>query len=265
MFRIGEFSKLAKTTVKTLRFYDEIELFTPSFVDDNGYRYYSVTKLYELQRIIELRGFDIPIEGIKKILTGTSVVDVLNNRKCEIENELCKNKNNLDLINKLMAVAKKGDFMKEYQATEIIMPECIVYYKKGVIKDYSGMNDFVLSAGAEVSKNNPELKCSGYCFITYTAKEYRKTDIELEYVEAVADFGKESENIKFKSLPQEKAISIMHKGRYDKLGEVYAYGVSWIKENGYEIANPIRERYIDGCWNKSDESEYLTEIQIPVK
>ncbi|MEA4820736.1 MAG: MerR family DNA-binding transcriptional regulator, partial [Erysipelotrichales bacterium] len=51
MFRIGEFSRLAKTTIKTLRFYDEIVLFKPTFVDDNGYRYYSIDDLCKLQFI----------------------------------------------------------------------------------------------------------------------------------------------------------------------------------------------------------------------
>lgn len=68
MFRIGEFSKLAKTTVKTLRFYDEIKLFTPSFVDDNGYRYYSIDQLGDLQKIVSLRAVNMPIDEIKEIL-----------------------------------------------------------------------------------------------------------------------------------------------------------------------------------------------------
>ena len=38
-----------------------------------------------------------------------------------------------------------------------------------------------------------------------------------------------------------------------------------IKIYGYEIAEPIRERYIDGMWNKESEDEWLTEIQIPIK
>ena len=37
------------------------------------------------------------------------------------------------------------------------------------------------------------------------------------------------------------------------------------EENDYEIAGNIRESYIDGIWNKDDESEWLSEIQIPVK
>ena len=36
-------------------------------------------------------------------------------------------------------------------------------------------------------------------------------------------------------------------------------------ENGYEIVGNIRGNYIDGVWNKDSESDWLTEIQIPIK
>ena len=39
MYKIGEFSILSKTTIKTLRFYEKERLFLPSLVDENGYRY----------------------------------------------------------------------------------------------------------------------------------------------------------------------------------------------------------------------------------
>jgi DNA-binding transcriptional MerR regulator len=40
MYRIGEFSKMTKTTVKTLRYYDEVDLLTPEFVDPfTSYRF----------------------------------------------------------------------------------------------------------------------------------------------------------------------------------------------------------------------------------
>ena len=38
----------------------------------------------------------------------------------------------------------------------------------------------------------------------------------------------------------------------------------YIEENGYKISGSIRESYIDGVWNKENESEWLTEIQVPV-
>lgn len=42
MLKIGDFSKMGKTTVKTLRYYDSIGLLRPKQIDaDNGYRWYA--------------------------------------------------------------------------------------------------------------------------------------------------------------------------------------------------------------------------------
>lgn len=267
MIKIGEFSSLAKTTIKTLRFYDEIDLFKPFFVDDNGYRYYSIEQLCVLQKIVDLRAIDMPIDEIRQIINGKDVMTILTNHLQELSDEKNSIKNKISLINNYIVKAKKGDFMKNYQATQIVLPKCIVYYRHGTIDSMKDMFSFVLDAGEEVRKNNPTLKCSklNYCFVVYSAKEYKEKNVELEYVEAVEEVGKESENIKFKTLKEQKAISVMHKGAYAKLREAYAFAVNYVKEKGFEIAGPIRERYINGCWDKENEEYYLTEIQIPIK
>nr|WP_294952474.1 hypothetical protein [uncultured Eubacterium sp.] len=41
--------------------------------------------------------------------------------------------------------------------------------------------------------------------------------------------------------------------------------LKYVEENGYTVADNPRECYIDGCWNKDNENDYLTEIQIPIK
>ena len=52
MFRIGEFSKLARVSIRTLRHYDEIGLLVPDQVGpENGYRYYSAQQLSQIARI----------------------------------------------------------------------------------------------------------------------------------------------------------------------------------------------------------------------
>jgi effector-binding domain-containing protein len=40
--------------------------------------------------------------------------------------------------------------------------------------------------------------------------------------------------------------------------------MKWIEENGYQITESPRESYIDGIWNKENEEDWLTEIQIPI-
>lgn len=61
MFRIGEFSKMSKTTIKTLRYYDEVGLLKPEAVDRfTGYRLYTTEQLVLLHRIQSLRA-DRPV------------------------------------------------------------------------------------------------------------------------------------------------------------------------------------------------------------
>ena len=60
-------------------------------------------------------------------------------------------------------------------------------------------------------------------------------------------------------------IFIYHKGTYNNLRDSYNIILKYIENNGYEIIDNVRECYIDGCWNKENEADYLTEIQFPVK
>ena len=55
------------------------------------------------------------------------------------------------------------------------------------------------------------------------------------------------------------------KDKFNRIREAYSFLLKYITENNLEIIEPIRERYIDGIWNKASEEEWLTEIQIPVK
>lgn len=60
-------------------------------------------------------------------------------------------------------------------------------------------------------------------------------------------------------------MCIYHNGAYNKLAESYNIIMKYIESNNYQIVDKPRECYIDGCWNKETEEEYLTEIQIPIK
>mgnify|MGYP003306649314 CR=1 FL=1 len=102
MLRIGEFARISGLSIKTLRFYDETGLIKPDFVDTNGYRYYNNAGLEKANRIIELRQLGISINDIKKILSGTDLVEVLKARKIEIEKEIAQNQKNVTKIEELI-------------------------------------------------------------------------------------------------------------------------------------------------------------------
>lgn len=82
--------------------------------------------------------------------------------------------------------------------------------------------------------------------------------------EAVDKLKPDFDDITFKKIDPVTAVSVMYKGPYSELSQVYAFTFNWIEQNGYTVADSPRENFIDGIWNKEKESDWLTELQIPI-
>jgi DNA-binding transcriptional MerR regulator len=64
---IQDVARMAGTTSRTLRHYDEIGLLRPTRVGGNGYRYYDATALLQLQRILLLRELGLGLPAIAEV------------------------------------------------------------------------------------------------------------------------------------------------------------------------------------------------------
>ena len=262
MYKIGDFSSMSKTTIKTLRYYEKEGLLTPVYIDQNtGYRYYESSQLIDISKIISLRQIGLSIKEIKKVLDGYDMKEILNNRKNEIEKNIKNYNIELSKINYLLEESnmKNEIFIKD-------IPSYIVYYRDGIIEDLSKITEFVLETGSECAEANPGLKCvtPEYCYVSYLDGEYKEKDVKVRYAQAVEDFGNVTDRVKFMKSNPITAVCIYHKGSYDNFRESYEIILKYIEENDYEIIDNPRECYIDGCWNKENEEDYLTEIQFPV-
>lgn len=265
MHRIGAFSQLSKVTVKALRYYDEVGLLKPAHVDQwTGYRLYDTAQLIPLQRIVALRQAGLTIDEITAILSGQDGPGILTRRRSELHSELQEATLRLS---RLESIIHQEDFFMDYQATVRTLPGCTVFYRSGVIPTYAQLTEFILEAGAQCAAANPTLKCvePSYCFITYEAGEYQERDVAMTYHQAVTAKGVETDEIHFKELCPVEAVCVYHKGAYDRLGEAYAFALTWLEQNGYQLTERPRECYISGCWDQEDPANYLTELQFPVK
>lgn len=65
---IQQVAKLAGTTSRTLRHYDELGLVPPSRIGYNGYRYYDERALVRLQRVLLLRELGLGLPQISEVL-----------------------------------------------------------------------------------------------------------------------------------------------------------------------------------------------------
>ncbi len=67
--KIGEFARVARVSVATLRHYDQCGLLKPNELDpDTSYRYYSLDQLARLNRILALKELGFPLEQIAHLL-----------------------------------------------------------------------------------------------------------------------------------------------------------------------------------------------------
>ena len=68
MMSVKEISRLSGVSVRTLHYYDEIGLLTPTLKSEAGYRLYDDKALQKLAQILFFREFEIPLKEIRAIM-----------------------------------------------------------------------------------------------------------------------------------------------------------------------------------------------------
>lgn len=76
-FSTGELAKAAEVSVRTIQYYDQRGILTPSEVTEGGRRIYHDSDLERLQVICFLRDLDFSIKQIKKLLQEENREQVL--------------------------------------------------------------------------------------------------------------------------------------------------------------------------------------------
>ena len=145
MYRIGLFSKISKVTIKTLRYYDEVNLLKPEYIDqENGYRYYTTNQLFDLHKIVALRQIGFSIDEVISILNGRNVDEILDQRKLEIQTNLKECQDQLSRIENYRKERDEG-FSMNYQVVVKDLPEVIVFSKRIILKTYSDYFKVIVS------------------------------------------------------------------------------------------------------------------------
>ena len=110
MLRIGDFSKLTGVSIRTLRYYDEIDLFKPAELDlFTNYRYYKEEQIEDLKIINKLKAVGFTLEEIKQHWNHFTN-DVMEQKKKQLEQQLDNINNNIKEIDKLRSTIVDGRF-----------------------------------------------------------------------------------------------------------------------------------------------------------
>lgn len=263
LYKIGMFAQMNHITVKTLRFYEEQGLLTPAFVDsENGYRYYSMDQMAVIHQITALKQAGFTLEDIRLLNKGADETAFLSKKKADLLAKIAELTKQISIIDGYLL---DKDVALDTPVLVKTIPAVTVASMKRRIDSYDELFDLMPEMGAEMERLGCECALPEYCFTNYLEPEYKDEQILVESCEAVTGKKKDSQLVTFQELPEIEAACIFHKGSYANFSRSYSTILRFIEENGYEICGNIREKYIDGIWNKESEEEWLSEIQIPVK
>ena len=271
MIRIGDFSKLSRVSIKTLRHYDEMGLLKPIEVDRfTGYRYYEFDQLAQLYRILALKDLGFSLEEIGRFLDSDLSVEqmrgMLKLRQAEIRQQVEEEVARLARVELWLREIEQEDSMSKYDVVIKKIEPINVASVRGVVPTppdqrtlWDQLLDYLNQKGARMI---------GPPMALYHDPEYKERDWDIEVVMPIVDDLASENDVKVYDLPgSEKMACVVHTGPFATIGEAYDALAKWIDQNGYHIVGPGRElnlRLPDKLGDQNDPNT-VNEIQFPME
>jgi DNA-binding transcriptional MerR regulator len=138
MYTVKQLSRLAGITPRTLHYYDEIGLFEPTRVGENGYRYYAGDALLRLQQILLYRALDMPLDKIKEILSKPNfdTTRALESHKQELHHRIERMQRLVTTVDDTILYLKGRKQMTEKQLFDVFNEEQQAEYEKEALQMY---------------------------------------------------------------------------------------------------------------------------------
>jgi DNA-binding transcriptional MerR regulator len=270
MIRIGDFARLCQLSVPTLRHYDEIGLLKPVSVDSfTGYRYYSVSQLPRLNRILALKDLGFTLDQIVQVLaediSAEQLRGMLTLKRAEAEQQVAETRARLTRIEARLRQIEQEETMPNYEVILKTVPPIRVASRTVTIPTNDQVPQYLDMAYKEAWEylNSSGAKATGPCFALWN----QGADILAnEVAEAAFPIDRAlpgSDTVRVYELPQVQVAAAVHHGAFENFTQLHGALLTWIEANGYHVTGPYREIYIDHDPNHMNEA--ATEVQYPVE
>ena len=267
MLKIGEFSKLSRVSIRMLRHYDDIGLLKPAEIDQfTGYRYYREDQLLVMGRITALKDMGFALADIVRILEIYDDKDQLDSfltaKQKELEAQAKETEYKMMLLGTARNRLRKEKNMS-FDVTVKMIPERYAATVHMIIPKYE---DEAAAWGMMAECAQPLVPADPcYAIAEFLDREYKEENVEIVVSMAVKGQYRDTEHVKFKTLPAVKVASCIVKGPYEQMGEAYAAVVAWINENGYRNNGSMFNIYHVGPAQTQNPDEYVTEVCFQVE
>lgn len=186
-YSIRELSELAGVSARTLRYYDEIGLLSPLYVNDAGYRYYGEKELELLQQILFYRERGISLQQISQILYQQEfdVLTALQDHLTELEKQRCRIERLISSVNLTIASMKGECKMSDKERFEA--------FKEKIV----GENEELYGDEVRQKYGDEEMDASNRKFLNMTEEDYKRfQSLEAEILKSLAEAVKAGESPK---------------------------------------------------------------------
>jgi DNA-binding transcriptional MerR regulator/effector-binding domain-containing protein len=278
MFRIGDFSRLARVTIRTLHHYDETGLLQPAHVDEQtGYRYYTAAQLEVLQRIVLLKDLGFPLDEIREVLgtppNAPGFVQVLDARRAQLIETISGDQSRLRRLEALR-VSVAGAVSADVPAVALRHTPAIEAYTIRARVPRLGVPVQALFETAEAAVARVRARAEASPFMIFHDLEYREEDADIEVCIPVK--GAASARIGSRVIPASPSMGcVTYRGPYDQAPGLYNVMLLWMERSGMRIDGPLREVYhrygadqigyrVPAHVRAACSAEYVTELQAPV-
>lgn len=285
MLKIGDFSRLTQVSIKTLRYYDKLGLLKPAWINRyNGYRFYQITQIPQLNRILVMKELGFSLEQIQGFLQEDLPVaelrGMLKMKKAELEQHIQQEQERLQFINNRLRQLNEADEQQNYdillqdltdlrKETKIMEPKIItkkaftVVGKKVISKNQNGeipqLWDQMGPRWQEIGHvQNPE-KYYGIC-------EPTNDDGTFLYLAGQQVAQKDEIPAEMETFEVPAQTYAVFRCTIPTIGEIYEYAFkTWLPQSNYEhVPAPDFELYDEDFCPENSQTDPVY-IYIPVK
>ena len=270
MLKIGDFSKLARISIRMLHHYDKIGLLKPKKVDTfTGYRYYSEAQLPLAGRIAALKNMGFSLTAVSELLEHYEDPQALEHYLLLKQSELREEAERLDqkmlLLETAIGRMRKDEKTMKYDVTLKVLPERYVASVRSIVPSYDQEGILWGILGKETQGMNLQLGEPCYGLAIFYDEGYKESDVDIEIQSAVKGTYEDTEHVKFKTVPPIQIASATYKGSYTKLTEVNTAVANWVRDNAYQFDGDSFCICHVGPGQTQDPEEMVTEVCFPVK
>ncbi len=271
MLKIGEFSRVARVTVKTLHLYDRLGLLRPAQVEDmTGYRLYTLHQLPRLNRILVLKDLGFSLEEIRILLAEdpplAQMWGMLRIKRAELERQVAEGQARLARVEaRLRQIEREGTLLAYDIALKEVAPMTVAS-ARSLEPTHASFIRFSYEVPGLVEWNG--VRATGATLALFYHEEFRDRNFDIEVAVPVANGTvldlptTGGQRVQVRELAGASRVAYcIWIGGDDPLVNAYTAIGTWIADNSYQVVGPSREIYL----HSASTGHPVFEIQYPVE